>query len=207
MWLSLTLRLVVAVPYKSLICQDSPESASVAGGGVVPACCPPGSVFGVSRRGSVVPADDDLLPCAGQWQGLASAVTASRSARDSGRQGCTVSVVSARRQIPAISPPRRRPPGPDARGPQRATAVSIGDQQVAVGSLEEEVGVAAGKEPCGCRWPGRGAEGCLVLRKDPCVAEPVCTSVSDVRSASNAAMPCRRPIPAHQPKASGVAGP
>ena len=40
----------------------------------------------------------------GSGKESASAVTASRSARDSRRQGCTVSTVSARRHVPAISP-------------------------------------------------------------------------------------------------------
>ena len=47
----------------------------------------------------------------GSGRDSASAVTASRSVGDSGRQGCTVTTGPARRQVPAISSPTRRAPG------------------------------------------------------------------------------------------------
>ena len=46
---------------------------------------------------------------------------------------------------------------PDTRGPERAAAVRVRDEELAIGSLEEEVGVATRKEPrrSRCLWRGR----------------------------------------------------
>jgi hypothetical protein len=80
----------------------------------------------------------------GNGRDPASAATASRSAGDSGRQGWT-----------------------DNTGPARR------DQQGAVGAVQQEVGVAAGQQPGGCRGPGigGGAEGRFVPGQDPRLAD------------------------------------
>ena len=82
----------------------------------------------------------------------------------------------------------------------------VGDQEVAVGSVPEEIGVAAWQQPGGCGGVGAGAEGRLIAAEDPRVAG-VRTGVSEVPSASKAGAVDRGPIPAHRPKAPGVAGP
>src|SRR2546428_3833286 len=101
----------------------------------------------MARALSVVPADDDSPLDTGQRQGL-------HFRRD--RIAC-----GARQPPPGVHPHGlvRAPPraddlsldeeatGPDARGPERATAVGIRDQEFAIGSLEEEVGVAAREQP------------------------------------------------------------
>ena len=60
---------------------------------------------------------------------------------------------------------------PDPRGPERASTVGVGDKEFAVGSLKEEVGVAAREEPRGRRGPRSGAERRLVAGEDPRVAD------------------------------------
>ena len=107
----------------------------------------------------------------GSGKDSASASTASRAARERRRQDWTVTVASARRHVPTISPSTRTATRPDARGPERATTIGVGDQEFAIGSLEEEVGVAAREEPCGRRGPRGGAERRLVAGEDPRVAD------------------------------------
>ena len=107
----------------------------------------------------------------GSGKDAASASTASRAARERRRQVWIVTVASARRHVPTISPSTRRAPG-QTRGVQSApTTVGVGDQEFAIGSLEEEVRVAAREEPCGRRGPRGRAERRLVAGEDPRVAD------------------------------------
>ena len=64
--------------------------------------------------------------------------------------------------------------GPDARSPQRAAALSGRDQQVAIGSVPQEIGIAAGQQPRACRRLQGSAERRLVLGED--VRVPASTS-------------------------------
>jgi len=60
---------------------------------------------------------------------------------------------------------------PDARCPERATTVGLGHQELAIGSLKEEVRVAAREEP----WAGDGLGGGVKRRhvagQDPRIAD------------------------------------
>ena len=120
---------------------------------------------------SVVPADDDPPSDAGQRQGRRFRLD--RIAR------------RARETAPGLDRHRRlrtspRPDDlaldedgarPDARGPERAATIGVGDQELAIGSLEEEVRVAAREEPRGRRGRRGGAERRLVAGEDPRVAD------------------------------------
>ncbi len=79
----------------------------------------------------------------GSGNDSASAATASRSATDNRRQGCTVSSAARAPPRPGDLACHEEGTGPDARCPERIAAVGVRDQEVAIGSLEEEVGVAA----------------------------------------------------------------
>src|SRR5438445_69188 len=59
---------------------------------------------------------------------------------------------------------------PDARGPKLASTTSVRHQDLAIASLKEEVGVAAGQESRGHGGPWPGAEALLVARQDPRIA-------------------------------------
>ena len=98
--------------------------------------------------------------------------------------------------------------GPHARCPELGASGRIAHEQLAVGSLEEEVGVAARQEPRRCRPAiDRRAERLLVLGQDPPLAGGVCTGVSDPASASNTAGPRGGLMPAHSANDSAVIGP
>jgi hypothetical protein len=60
---------------------------------------------------------------------------------------------------------------PDSRSPECGASTGVGDEELAIVSLEQEVGVAAREEPCGGRGPSGGAEGRLVAGEDPRVAD------------------------------------
>ena len=130
----------------------------------------------------------------GSGKDAASASTASRAARERAPPGLD-------RHRRARAPPRaddlaldEERARPDARGPERAAAIGVGDQELAIAPLEEEVGVAAREEPCGRRGPGGGAERRLVARRGSTRRRSACAPGSaTVPSASNAARPrCRR---------------
>src|SRR5918995_1839256 len=60
---------------------------------------------------------------------------------------------------------------PDAWGPEPATTRRVGDEELAVGSLEQVEGIAAGEEPSGCGRPGCRAKRRFVAGEDPRVAD------------------------------------
>ena len=57
--------------------------------------------------------------------------------------------------------------GPDTGGPQRVAFMLVGHQELAVGALQQEPGIAARQEPGRRRWAGRQAEQMLILAKYP----------------------------------------
>src|SRR5213076_708011 len=59
---------------------------------------------------------------------------------------------------------------PNARRPERAATRRVGDQELTIASLKEEVGVSARQEPRGRRRAWGGAERRLVAREDPRLA-------------------------------------
>ena len=90
----------------------------------------------------------------------------------------------ARRQVPTISPSTSTAPG-QTRTSERGTLRGVGDQELAVGALQQEVGVAARQETRGGRGRRRLAERRLVALKIQASPIGVRTGVS-VPSASNA---------------------
>ncbi len=95
---------------------------------------------------SVVPADDDRPT--GQWQGLRF-----RFDRLARRARQTAPGLDRHRPLRASPRPDElaldeESARPDARGPELAATIGVGDQEFAIGSLEEEVGVAAREDPC-----------------------------------------------------------
>ena len=94
------------------------------------------------------------LSMPGSGSVFASASTASRAARERRRQGWTVSVprrvATSRRSLPRRGRRRARPAGSRARAP-----LGLRDHELAIGSLEQEVRVAAREEPRGGGRAGR----------------------------------------------------
>ena len=98
--------------------------------------------------------------------------------------------------------------GPDARGPQRAALAGVRDQQIAVGALQQEIGIAARQQSRGrTRAPGRRGR---PPRRDrgSTHRRPGCAPASATgRAPRTPRRPAARPIPAHWANDSGVAGP
>jgi hypothetical protein len=126
-------------------------------------------------------------------------------ARDGARSGRTPSPAR-----PATSPRSRldeESARSHARGPWLASTTRIGDEELPIATLEEEVGVPLGRSRAGAGDPGaarNSGSSRVTIHASP-IGER--TGVSDASSASNAATPPRAEIPAHRANASGVAGP
>src|SRR5207249_3123169 len=88
--------------------------------------------------------------------------TASRPAAVSRTQSCTVKAAPARRQVPTTSPSTRTLPG-QTRG--------VGDQELAVGAVEEQERVAARQESRRGGRARRRSERRLVGGEDPRLAD------------------------------------
>ncbi len=156
---------------------------------------------------SVAPPDTDLPFDTGQRQGRRLPPRPHRvpRARD-GARVWTVTVASARRHVPTTLALDQDGTRPDARGPERASTVGVGDQELAIGSPEEEVGVAAREEP----WRTLRTQerrGTSARRgEDPRVADRCSHRGQRPAERVERATPRREGIPAHWANASGVVG-
>src|SRR5215472_12654033 len=129
----------------------------------------------VARRvctpGSAVPADDDPPLDGGQRQRL-------RFRHDRIAFCARQPPPGLHRHHRVRAPPRpgdlspdEKGAGPDAGGPQRATLAGVRDQEIAIGSIEEEIGITAREQARGRGGTWGGAEGSLVLAEDPRIAD------------------------------------
>src|SRR5712691_5125678 len=120
---------------------------------------------------SVVPAHDDPPHETGQRQGPRFRLdSVARRGREMapGVDGHRRLSASPRPYDLALDQDAARP---DAWSPERPTAGGVGNQELAIDSVENEVGIAAREEPCACHGALGSAEGRLVAGEDPRVAE------------------------------------